>query len=89
MSRIPIISSEVATGRRIKSLVDKMDYMTFKSDCLELLKAHSSGTFDIGALAKHAKDLATKYNSIFNPLEVLSSEAVMGFIISLAVDAET
>jgi hypothetical protein len=70
-------------------LVDKMDYMTFKSDCLELLKAHSSGTFDIGVLAKHAKDLATKYNSIFNPLEVLRSEAVMGFIISLAVDAET
>jgi hypothetical protein len=70
-------------------LIDKLDYMTFKSDCLELLKAHSSGTFDIGVLAKHAKDLATKYNSIFNPLEVLRSEAVMGFIISLAVDAET
>ena len=49
-------------------LVDKIDYMTFKSDCLELLRAHSSGPVSVGDLAKHTKDLATKYNSIFNPL---------------------
>lgn len=69
-------------------LVNKLDFMSFKYDCLGLLKAHSTGTFEIGVLAKHATDLASKFNSIFNPLERLSSEAVMGFIISLAVDAE-
>lgn len=69
-------------------IVDKVDYTTFKADCLELLRAHSAGTISIGDLGKHAKDLAGKYNRIFNPLEVLSAEAVMGFIISLAVDAE-
>jgi hypothetical protein len=70
-------------------LIEKSDYTAFKFDCLELLKAHSGGTVSIGDLAGHAKDVAAKYTSIFNPLEVLTTEAVMGFIISLAVDAET
>lgn len=68
--------------------MDKADYTVFKADYLELLQAHSGGSISIVDLGKHAKDLAGKYTPIFNPLEVLSAEAVMGFIISLAVDAE-
>ena len=69
-------------------LVDKADYTTFKLDCLELLEAHSGGALSFGDLASHSKGLAVKYNPIFNPLEELRVEAVMGFIISLAVDSE-
>jgi hypothetical protein len=69
-------------------MVDKADYIAFKTDCLELLQGHSNGVVSIVDLGAHAKDLAKKYTPIFNPLEKLSAEAVMGFIISLAVDAE-
>jgi hypothetical protein len=69
-------------------LVDKADYTTFKSDRLELLGAHSGGTLSFRDLGNHTKGVATKYNLIFNPLEELKAENVMGFIISLAVEAE-
>jgi Cap4 dsDNA endonuclease len=69
-------------------LVDKLDFMVFKTDCLQILRSHSDGKMSIAELGNHAKALATKYNSIFNPLEPLTPECVMGFIISLAVEAE-
>jgi hypothetical protein len=69
-------------------LVEKLDFITFKTTCIELLKAHNAGTMSLREVGEQAKDLATKYNSIFNPLEPLLPEQVMGYIISLAVEAE-
>jgi Cap4 dsDNA endonuclease len=69
-------------------LVEKLDFTVFKGECLDVLKAHSEGTMTVRELGDQAISIASKYNRVFKPLEQLKSEQVMGFIISLAVEAE-
>jgi hypothetical protein len=69
-------------------LVEKIDFTVFKSDCIEILKAHSEGVLTMRELGDQATAIAAKYNGVFNPMEKLKPEHVMGFIISLAVEAE-
>lgn len=69
-------------------MIEKLDFATFKMECLELLKAHSNGNLSISDLGAQAKSIAGKYTSIFHPFEELTGERIMGLIISLAVEAE-
>lgn len=69
-------------------LIEKLDFTSFKSECLELLSAHSIGVLTIRELGAQSAALAEKYNGIFRPLERLKPEQVMGYVISLAVEAE-
>lgn len=69
-------------------LINKLDFAVYKSACLAALRAHSDATLSLIDLGEEARVLATKYNAVFNPLEPLTGERVMGYIISLAVEAE-
>jgi transcriptional regulator with XRE-family HTH domain len=71
-----------------RNLVDELDYVALKSECAEILTAHSSGTLKIDKLAEQAKALAEKYQARLPSSEPLTAEPVMGLMISLAVDAE-
>jgi hypothetical protein len=69
-------------------LIDALDFAVFKNDCLEILQAHSDQNTKISKLGEQAKSLSAKYIAIFNPMEPLSPECVMGYFITLAVEAE-
>ena len=71
-----------------RSLVDELDYLALKSECAEILTAHSSGTLKIDKLVEQAKSLAEKYRAKLPSSEPLTGELVMGLIIALVVDAE-
>jgi hypothetical protein len=78
----------VAWWMEQRSFVDELDYLALKSECAEILTAHSSGTLKIDKLADQAKSLAEKYKSKLPSSEPLTGELVMGLIITLVVDTE-
>jgi hypothetical protein len=71
-----------------RNLVDELDYVALKSECAEILTAHSSGTLKFDKLADQAKGLTEKYQPRLPSSEPLTDELVMGLILSLAVEAE-
>jgi Cap4 dsDNA endonuclease len=79
----------VAWWMEQRNVVDELDYVALKSECAEILTAHSSGTLKIDKLAEQAKSLAEKYRDKLPSSEPLTAELVMGLIITLVVDAES
>ena len=68
--------------------VDESDYLALKSECADLLRAHSSGGLSFDKIVEQAKALADKYRASLTASEPLTGELVVGFIIALAVEAE-
>jgi hypothetical protein len=71
-----------------KNLVDDLDYVALKSECADILTAHSSGTLTFDKLIDQARALAEKYRDRLPSSEPITPELVVGLTISLAVDAE-
>ena len=71
-----------------RSVVDELDYVALKSECADILVAHSSGTLKIDKLVDQAKSLADKYRNKLSSSTPLTDELVMGLIITLVIDSE-
>jgi hypothetical protein len=70
-----------------RNVVDELDYLALKSECADILMAHSSGTLKIDKLVEQAKSLADKYRNVLPSSSPLTNELVMGLIVTLVIDS--
>ncbi len=70
-----------------RHLVSSVDFAVLKSECADVLRAHSAGTLSFDRLVQEAKKLAEKHKGKLTSSETLSPELVIGLIITLAVES--
>ncbi len=71
-----------------RHLVDDADYLALKAECAGLLRSHSEGHLPIEQLVAQAKTLAEKFEGKLTSSEPVTAELIVGFVVSLAVEAE-
>jgi hypothetical protein len=60
-----------------RNLVDDLDYVALKSECADILTAHSSGTLTFDKLIEQARALAEKYRARLPSSEPITPELVL------------
>lgn len=69
--------------------IERVDLLTLKAECADVLRAHSGGTVGFVALVEQAKAIAEKHRPQLSTSKPLTAELVVGFVISIAVEAES
>lgn len=68
--------------------IEQADYLALKGQCATLLRAHSEGNLPLDQLVAQAKALASTYATQLAASQPLTGELILGFIFSLAAEAE-
>jgi hypothetical protein len=68
--------------------VDQADYLAIKQQCAVLLRAHAEAGLSLDELIAQAKALASKYGTQLASSQPLTAELILGFVFSLAAEAE-